>query len=110
MISRSESSLEMILLLKGLAKAIVAAANKLRATRHRTASIFMIQQINTFFVSATEIRSGTRPTRTLRLGRCRRATKRLVQFQQRPFIQRDKAGARRIGIRNYFVNDSVQTW
>src|SRR6478672_2037812 len=52
----------MILLLKGLAKATVAAANKVRATRHRTASIFMIEQINTFFVSATEILSGTRPT------------------------------------------------
>ena len=58
MISRTESSLEMILLLKGLAKATAAAANKVRATRHRTASIFIIQQINTFFVSATEIRSG----------------------------------------------------
>src|SRR5258705_9777325 len=96
----------MILLLKGLAQATVTAASKLRATRHRTASIFMIQQINTFFVSATEIRSGTRPTRTLRLGRCRRATQRLVQFQQRPFIQRDNAGARSIDIRNYCDDDS----
>ncbi len=58
------------------------------ATRHRTASIFMIQQINTFFVSATEIRS-RQPglSRTLRRGRRRRTTQRLVQFQQRPFIQ-----------------------
>jgi hypothetical protein len=59
MISTTESSPEMILLLKGLAKATVTAANKVRVTRHRTASIFIIQQINTFFVSATEIRSGT---------------------------------------------------
>jgi hypothetical protein len=48
----------MILLLKGLAKANVAAANKVRATRHRNASIFIIEQISTFFASATEIRSG----------------------------------------------------
>jgi hypothetical protein len=91
----------MILLLKGLAKATVTAANKVKATRHRTASIFMIQQINTFFVSATEIRSGTGPVRTLGRGRRRRTTQRLVQFQQRPFVQRDKAGARGIDIRNY---------
>src|SRR4029077_2275491 len=98
MISRTESSPEIILLLKGLAKATVTAANKVKATRHRTASIFMIQQINTFFVSATEIRNGTR---MLRRSRRRRATQRLVQFQQRTFIQRDKAGARRIDVRNY---------
>jgi hypothetical protein len=61
MISRTESLLEMILLLKGLAKATVTAAIKVEAMRHRAARIFIIQQINTFFVSATEIRSGTRP-------------------------------------------------
>src|SRR5206468_9464601 len=101
MISRTESSPEMILLLKGLAKANVATANKVRATRHRNASIFMIQQINTFFVSATEIRSSTRPVRTLRRVRRGRTMQCLVQFQQRTFIQRDKAGARSIDVRNY---------
>src|SRR5947207_1163779 len=60
----------MILLLKGLAKATAAAISKLRATRHRIASIFIIQQINTIFVSATEIRSGDRlgPHTVLKLG------------------------------------------
>src|SRR6478735_6865789 len=110
MISRSESSLEMILLLKGLAKATAAAASKLRATRHRTASIFMIQQINTFFVSATEIRSGTRPVRTLGRGRRRRTTQRFIQFQQRPLVQRDKAAARSIDIRNYCNDDRDENW
>src|SRR4029077_11114617 len=110
MISRSESSLEMILLLKGLAKATVTAANKVKATRHRIASIFIIQQINTFFVSATEIRSGTRPIRTLRRGRRRRVTQRLVQFQQRTFIQRDHAAPRSIDVRNYCDDDRDENW
>ena len=100
----------MILLLKGLAKATVAAANKVRATRHRNASIFMIQQINTFFVSATEIRSGTGPVRTLGRGRRRRTTQRLVQFQQRSFIQRDKATPRRIDVRNQRDDDRDENW
>jgi len=56
-ISTTESLLEMILLLNGFAKATAAAANKHTATKHRMVSIFMFQQISTFFVSATEIRS-----------------------------------------------------
>src|SRR4029077_14166317 len=110
MISSSESPVEMILLLKGLAKATATANSKLRATRDRNASIFIIQQISTIFVSATEIHSGTRPVRTLRRGRCRRATQRLVKFQQWPFIQRDKAGARSIDIRNYCDDDRDENW
>src|SRR5882757_3606312 len=100
----------MILLLKGLPKATAAATSKLRATRHRNASIFIIQQISTIFVSATEIRSGTRPIRTLRRGRSRRTMQRFIQFQQRPFVQRDKAAARSIDIRNYCNDDRDENW
>jgi hypothetical protein len=72
MISRTESSLEMILLLKGLAKATAAAAKKHATTKNRAVSIFMIQQISTFFVSATEIRSGMMPLGISGRGRHRR--------------------------------------
>src|SRR5258708_4610341 len=99
----------MILLLKGLAKATAAAISKLRATRHRIASIFIIQQINTIFVSATEIRSGIRPIRTLRRGGRRRTMQRLVKFQKGRFTQGKKAGGGSIDVRNYCNDDGDES-
>jgi len=110
MISRTGSSPEMILLLKGFPKATVTAPNKVRATRHRIASIFIIQQINTFSSSATEIRRGAVPTEISRRDRRKRTTQRLVQFQQRAFIQRNKATARRIDVGDQRDNDCDKHW
>src|SRR3954462_13496046 len=110
MISRTGSSPEMILLLNGFAKAAVSAPNKIKPTRHRSASIFMIEQINTFLVSATEIRRCSVPIEISWRDRCRRTTRCLVQFQQRAFIQRDKATPRRINVRNQGDNDGHEHW
>jgi hypothetical protein len=35
---------------------------------------------------------------------------RVIQFQQRPFIQRDKAGARCIDVRNYCNDNGDENW
>ena len=45
-------------------------------------------------------------------GRCRRGstTQRFIQFQERPFIQRDEAGARSIDVRNYCNDDRDENW
>ena len=45
-----------------------------------------------------------------RRGRRRRTTQRLVQFQQRTFIQRDQAAPRRIDVRNQRDDDGDEHW
>ncbi|PYK23869.1 MAG: hypothetical protein DME59_15675 [Verrucomicrobia bacterium] len=52
MITRAEPV--MILLLKGLAKATCAAAKNMRATKYRTAGIFIVQHVYTICISQLE--------------------------------------------------------
>jgi hypothetical protein len=45
-------------------------------------------------------------------GRCRRGstTQRFIQFQQRPFIQRDQAAPRRVDVRNQRDDNGDENW
>src|SRR6266853_771880 len=63
-----------------------------------------------FCALAPVLKSIRAPMRTLRRGRRRRTMQRLVQFQQRTFVQRDKAGARSIDVRNYCNDDRDESW